>query len=405
LHRCVPFMRLGLKLLILEGVRYASSAKAVAVLFLATPLLAYARIGQEENLLALAYGALLLSVSQLFAGNRTSWLLLGAAAAFAILTRLASLPSATVLLLAVLPCLRRDIRVRRFWLWMGPAALLLLLALSVYAYWNWVRFGSPLESGYRFGFARMGVPMFAFGGFPEHVVALLVSPGRGILVYAPILLALPAARSYWRAMTPSLRRLCTVAWTAPIVNLLFFGLLGTWHGGFGWGPRFLVAPLVFLVPVFSGIPWTRFCVRLLVMVSILVQCGSVVLPTSTEDFVASSRRERGLQCDVWTLGCSGIWLRPALAFRALENTVAGRPLPTLEEGAPASAAEALQTSDFRAAYWWPVRIAYRLHRDGPLAGLAASLAGILVALWFLRRALSGPGPRPASPPTTLPAHA
>ena len=227
--------------------------------------------------------------------------------------------------------------------------------------------------------------MFDLTGFPQHLLALLVSPARGILLYAPILFALPMSGISPWANDYLFKRLSGICLVAVAANLMFFGLSGTWDGGFGRGPRYLVAPLVFLVPLFARVSWNRRSVRILLIISILVQCGSVVLPTTTEDFLATLRREAGQTCDVWTLGCSGIWLRPGLAVRALGTTVSNRRLPTLEEGAPASAADALPTSDFQAVYWWPVRFAYRLHRGTPVLGFLVSLfclmAGLSVSSW------------------------
>ena len=147
-----------LRLLTLVSVSQQAAAITVAALLLATPLLAYARIGQEENLLALAYSLLLVGFVTILGEARWSWLLVGGSAAFALATRLASVPSIAVMLVAAVPCFIRDVRNRSSWLWMVAGAALMLSAVAAYGYWNWVRFGSILESGYRFGFARLGVP-------------------------------------------------------------------------------------------------------------------------------------------------------------------------------------------------------------------------------------------------------
>jgi hypothetical protein len=115
------------------------------------------------------------------------------------------------------------------------------LALIATAAWNWVRFGSVLETGYRWGFVRLGVPVFDFVRWPEHLLALTISPMRGILLYAPILVALPLrlVSCVGGPLGSGVRR---SSGSSFLLNLLFFSLSGTWDGGFGWGPRYLVAP-------------------------------------------------------------------------------------------------------------------------------------------------------------------
>ena len=150
-----------------------------------------------------------------------------------------------------------------------------------------------------------------------------------------------------------------------------------------------MAPLVFLTPLFLALPWKSWTVRSLVVVSLLFQIGSVILPTSTEDHVAAMMRARGDVCSVWTWRCSGLWLRPTVATTALENAFSNRGLPTLEEGAAASSAVALSSSDYLAPSWWPVRIAYRLHRWSPRFGLLSSLLLLGVATVVLLGVIRG----------------
>jgi len=403
----IVFGALGVVLVVLLKEVKASRPvlPAVLCLLLGTPLLTYARSGQEENLIALAYAIILVSIVRVWQQRSSGWVLLGGAAGFALLTRLATLPTILLAFLVLLPDLWSDLRHRRHLGSVVACGLIVLGAGVTYGWWNWHRFGSPLESGYRFGFARLGVPIFDFAGWPAHIGALLVSPRRGLFWYAPILLGLPLVATQWARQQAVLKRLGRFGVVTWCVALLFFGLSGTWDGGSGWGPRYLVAPLVFLVPLFACVPWSSRLLRALLVVSICVQAASVVLPGATEDFIGAVRQDRGERCDVWTLACSGAWLRPGLAVQALRTTLSTRDLPTLEEGQPGGAADVLPTSDFRAAHWWPVRAAYRIHVISPIIGLAISLAFILSGIWLLIRTLqaerrlallpwTGPGPRP-----------
>jgi hypothetical protein len=355
------------------------SPVGVVALLIGTPLFHYSRIGQEENILALCYAVVLLGVVDVLERRDTGWLLVGLGSAFAIATRVASLPTIAAVWLLLSRQWMAAVRSSTGRTRAVGAVLLPLFAVGITATWNWWRFGSALETGYAAAFERRGVPIFDFVGWPQHLAALLVSPGRGLLLYAPLLLVLPLCAGGLRRLSAINRWVYVAGGGLFILNLLFFSLSGTWDGGFGWGPRYLVAPLVFLTPLVGLIPWEAKVARTLVALSVLIQAGSVVLPTSTEDHWAAARRESGDACSEWSLRCSGIWLRPGLAVRAIANAVANQPLMTIEEGAPVSSRTALDSSDYLAPSWWPVRIAYRMSLWSPREGFEISCVFLICA--------------------------
>ena len=119
----------------------------------------------------------------------------------------------------------------------GLPALSVLALLGLY---NWVRFGSPLDTGYHFtsgeGFTK---PLL------DGIYGLTVGPYRGLFWYSPaLLLAIPG----WlllRHKNPSLAWLILVLTALQIVS---FAAWWSWDGGIVWGPRFLltVTPLIAL---------------------------------------------------------------------------------------------------------------------------------------------------------------
>ncbi len=121
----------------------------------------------------------------------------------------------------------------------GVVALFLPLTLcaGLFFYYNLFRFGNPLETG------RMGTYGHAVAPW-VGLFGLLLSSGKGILWYSPIVWApLFAAPSFLKRWP----REGYVILGMAIVRVLFVASRSDWHGGFGVGPRFLVPLLPFLI--------------------------------------------------------------------------------------------------------------------------------------------------------------
>ncbi len=116
------------------------------------------------------------------------------------------------------------------------ALMLALAALSI-AWYDWVRYGSPLATGYRADETFDNPILLGLYG-------LLFSPGKGLFVYVPFLAALPfsAAVFFRRAQ----REVVLISVIFAFYVLLFSAWY-YWWGGTNWGPRFLVPTIPFLV--------------------------------------------------------------------------------------------------------------------------------------------------------------
>ena len=144
---------------------------------------------------------------------------------------------------------------RRWRDWARFALGLLPYAVALAAY-NFVAFGSPLEQGYGTDHVR-DVLDIDVSNLAQGLPGLLISPGRGLFVYSPILLfALFGAIRGWRI---PVYRWCAVAAAAFIV---IAANSSQWHGGESFGPRRLVdiLPLLalLLVPALDAIWRTRW---------------------------------------------------------------------------------------------------------------------------------------------------
>jgi hypothetical protein len=131
--------------------------------------------------------------------------------------------------------------------WIAFGAPLAAAALGI-ALYNLARYGDPLNTGY--------LPEENFGGvWWQGLVGLLVSPGRGLFLYAPVvLLALPAAPAFFRRQ----RAEAVLSWAIILAHLLLYGKWFMWHGGYAWGPRFIVPTLPFFVVAMApAVEWAR----------------------------------------------------------------------------------------------------------------------------------------------------
>lgn len=189
-------------------------------------------------LLAGAYAALRYTLQR--RKNRLWVLAMGLAAGLVFVTRVAGVIAIPIFALYLVALHRRW----RPGAWRRP----LLRDLAVYAVgvlpsclinavFDYLRFGSPLRTG-PYPDQSFGYPPWL--GLPN----LLVSPGKGLIWYVPVLFLLPlVARPFWRRFP-----LPTILFVIICgVYLLFYANVNYWHGDPAWGPRYLYALLPYLI--------------------------------------------------------------------------------------------------------------------------------------------------------------
>ena len=133
------------------------------------------------------------------------------------------------------------------------------LAAALHLAWNAHRFVSPFDFGYDWGETIPQPPARAFllSDLPRGLAVLLLSPGKSIVLWAPVLL-LVATRvpQFWRREPGLALGLSITAAT----GLVFYGAYLFPEGGYSHGPRHLVPILPLLMLPATGPerrPWPR----------------------------------------------------------------------------------------------------------------------------------------------------
>jgi uncharacterized membrane protein len=153
-----------------------------------------------------------------------------------------------------------------------PIIITGLLLLS----FNLTRYGNMFNTGY--------LPNESFSGVLwQGVAGQLISPARGLLLYCPIfILSFIGMRLSWQRF----RAETALALGIIIVHLLLYGKWFMWHGGYAWGPRFLIPTLpfwaIFLAPIVAQMQTTslKLVYIILFILGLIPQLLSVMIDFS-----------------------------------------------------------------------------------------------------------------------------
>jgi hypothetical protein len=110
-----------------------------------------------------------------------------------------------------------------------------------------------------------GYPVRLDGRWFDGLLGLLLSPGRGLLIYTPVALFALAAFAPRARESRQQHRLVVIAASAfSLLHIAIFAAWPIWWGGYCWGPRLLteiLAPAIILIAVglpalnFRGLKW------------------------------------------------------------------------------------------------------------------------------------------------------
>jgi hypothetical protein len=161
-------------------------------------------------------------------------------------------------------------------------------AVLIHMQWNTHRFGSPLDFGYDWTETITGEPRPFGGDLARGLVVLLVSPGKSLFLWAPVLLlAATRVRALDRPVALTLAFLLAA-------GLLVFGSYMFVEGGYCHGPRHLVpiVPLL-LLPAAVGRAPSRFALALTFVLGAALN-GLAVSTSYLEDQAWGEDRSRAV---------------------------------------------------------------------------------------------------------------
>jgi len=208
-------------------------------------------------------------------GDTRSAVLAGVCLGFACLTRVTAAVAVVPIFIAMTARLHGTARWRLAGIVMA-GALPSVLALM---WFNDLRMGSaflPAEMHPQFARTQPGSGSLAAG-----IAGLLFSPGKSIVLFAPAMLIAAAG---WPRMWRASRAGALVAAATLLLFLAAHGSLASWHGDWGWGPRYFVSiipvlwlPAIFVLPALASRGPARAAIASLLAISIAVQTAAIVV--------------------------------------------------------------------------------------------------------------------------------
>jgi hypothetical protein len=271
-----PIVSAGSGLLVYLTARRLSfspmTSVALAIIYaFGTMTWVYAKSMFSEPLVTLLLLMAFYSVLSYRHGQRVAWLWIGGAnLGSAIMVKPASLivaPILTAYLVFVVRQRSRNLAWECLLAFLAP----LVIGVAVAMGYNWFRFGSPLDTGYR----NLGWTFpFLWG-----LYGLLLSPGKGYLLFNPISIgAIIGAFFFYRRHKPEFWVIIGLV----AANLVFLAKYDHWNGGGCWGPRLLlpITPFVILLvgSLIEKIPqksYLNVVLAVLIALSVVVQIPGI----------------------------------------------------------------------------------------------------------------------------------
>jgi hypothetical protein len=163
-------------------------------------------------------------------------------------------------------------------------------AAIVHLAWNNYRFGSMFDFGYNWTETIPVLPPRAFvlTDVPRGVIVLLATPGKSLILWAPmLLLSAVGAAAWWRRD----RALTIGVGAAAAVGLVFYAAYLFPEGGYSHGPRHLVPIVPIMALLAAGPAAARWSPA--VLTGCAVVGAAMVIPATAVSFLEDQALRRG----------------------------------------------------------------------------------------------------------------
>ena len=268
------------RLLMLASYRPWPSLATAMVFALATFAFFYAAKAPFEHPIAnfFALGSFYFMARLYYGGSRKNILYAALLLGFGIITRADII--LTTLPLLVLYAGSRG-RSGREWKDLSLVVFVLLPFLVFILFYNYVRFENIFVTGY--AMANKKETLFSLGNIPMGLAGFLVSPGRSIFVFSPVLVAaLFYLKDFKRHVNKRFFQACV---GMVSIYILFFSAFFAWDGEWCWGPRYILIVVPFmLMPLASFFEsWDRrkALEKAAVIISVIVSALVQFLPAAS----------------------------------------------------------------------------------------------------------------------------
>ncbi|HTK28844.1 MAG TPA: hypothetical protein VL309_04805 [Vicinamibacterales bacterium] len=221
---------------------------------------------------------------------------------------------------------------------------LVVAAVLITLYYNDVRFGNPLDTGY------LRDHTLGIGSFHVGLAGLLFSPGRSIFLYSPIALGGLAAMILLRRRDPSTMLLFAGEFA---ILLCFYASLVNWDAERSYGPRYMLPAMPLLVLPIAGVISRSRALAVLVALSVAVQVPGVLVDFSKVGAarVIGPHTEADRQ---WTWGASCLVINTRASIAAVPDNArrlaTGR-RPPVKHGT-AGTRDFSDQFEFSLDFWW-----------------------------------------------------
>jgi hypothetical protein len=366
---------------------------ATVLLGVASPYWPYAKTDFSEPLSALAFtGAILYLVRARARPTAGNFATSGAFMALALLTKLTAalaLPAAGLYVLYLTAGRGRPAaRVP----WLLAWGLPVIAGLALDALYDTARYGHLADTGYH----AEDLPFHAPLG--RGLEGLLVSPGKGLLWYCPLVVV---ALALWPLLLRRRRAEGLLALGVVLPALVVVATYPIWWGGICWGPRYLVPLLpLALLPLAYVHEWlprataAARAITAIVALSVAVQIPGVAVHPAR--FLNTGIRDAAY---LWRPADSPVlgqaWLAAYDAVGAVDRRAADALLAGYPWRRPGGTSPTQRLAIGHWSYWWWEILGSRGLSRAAQAILAAALAlALALAAWRLRELYRAAGRRP-----------